>query len=86
MQFVRRLLGEQRKRAVASVMSVIEANCQHLTAQQQREVRAKVLAALNQYHDTTLDILKSSVDDGTQVNEEALRQLAEFNRHLREQL
>lgn len=79
MQFVRRLLGEQRKRAVASILSAIEAKTD-LPEAERRELRNQVLAAINQYHDTALDILKSSVDDGSQVNPEALRLIAEFNR------
>lgn len=83
MEFVRRLLGEQRKRAVASVMSAIESRVNgRLSPDEMAELRKQVLAALNAYHDTSLDILKSSVDTGTQVNEEALRLIADFNAHL----
>lgn len=82
MHFVRRLLAEQRKRAVASILSAIEAK--GLPDADQRELRSQILAAINQYHDTTLDILKSSVNDGSQVNEEALRLIAEFNRRVHE--
>lgn len=83
MQFVRRLLAEQRKRAVASVLSAVEnATEGRLSEAEQRELRRTIVAAVNQYHDTTLDVLKSSVNDGMAVNEDALRVIAEANRHL----
>lgn len=84
MQFVRRLLGEQRKRAVASIMSAIEA--QHLPESQRKDLRNQVMASINQYHDTCLDILKSSVDTGMETNEHALQLIAEFNQHLRDRM
>lgn len=79
--FVRNVLGEQRKRAVASILSYAEGNIYpQLTERQQRDLRAKVIAAIAQYHDTCLDMLKASVDDGTAVNQEALRLLVKINR------
>lgn len=83
MSFVRRLLGEQRKRAVASILSAVEARTKNLSEQEQRDLRNQVMAAINQYHDTCLDVLKSSVDDGSQLNEQAMQLIAEFNATLR---
>jgi len=76
-EFIKNLLTEQRKRLVGSIMSHAEANLYpQMTRPQQEAFREKVLSSVGAYHDTVLDILKSSVDDGTIVNEEALRLLA----------
>ncbi|GAB3863336.1 hypothetical protein GCM10028801_30720 [Nocardioides maradonensis] len=80
--FVRRLLGEQRKRAVASIMSAIDA--QRLPEAQRKDLRSQVMASINQYHDTCLDILKSSVDVGFETNEAAVQAIVEFNRGIAE--
>ena len=75
--FVRNLLGEQRKRLTGAVMAHAEQTFyDRLTVKERNEFRDKVLASISQYHDTVLDILKSSVDDGSyMVNEEALRMI-----------
>lgn len=83
MSFVRKLLGEQRKRVVASVLTSIESHVNgRLNDEEMADLRRQVLGALNGYHDTCLDILKSSVNDGMEVNEEALRLIADFNNNV----
>jgi len=80
MQFVRNMLNEQRKRAVGSLMQYLEANVyDRLSVEEQRELRARVLGAIGQYHDTCLDMMKASVNDGTLINEDAVRMLAKLN-------
>ena len=80
-QFVRNLLAEQRKRLVGSIMRYAEEDFYAgLSREQQVAFRDKVLTSVGAYHDTVLDILKSSVDDGTyMVNEEALRMIAQIH-------
>ena len=41
--------------------------------------RDKVLASIGAYHDTCLDMLKASVDDGAVVNAEALELLRDIH-------
>lgn len=83
-QFIRNLMGETRKRAVGSLMSYIERDVYPvLNEHQRRELRTRVLAAITQYHDVTLDVLRSSVNDGSAVNEEALVILARLDANVR---
>lgn len=85
MQFIKNLLAEQRKRAVGNLMRYIESQIYPvLTPAQRSELRAKVIGAIGQYHDTCLDILKASVDDGGMVNEEALLMLTRMESALAE--
>jgi len=80
MQFVRNMLNEQRKRAVGSLMQYLEANVyDRLSIEEQKELRARVLGAIGQYHDTCLDMMKASVNDGTLINEDAVRMLTKLN-------
>ena len=82
-EFVRNLLTEQRKRMVGSLMGYLEREVYpRLTVPQQRALREKVLASTAPYHDACLDMLKASVNDGTVVNEEALRLISELNTRL----
>jgi hypothetical protein len=79
--FVRNLLIEQRKRLVGSIMLHAEKNLYgSMSTAQQRAFREKVLSSVGAYHDTCLDILKASVDDGSIVNAEALTLLTEIHR------
>ena len=72
-EFVRNLMIEQRKRVVGSIMSHAEKNIfPSLSVPQQRAFRDKVLSSIGAYHDTCLDVLKASVDDGFVVNTEAI--------------
>ena len=78
--FVRNLLIEQRKRLIGSIMAHAEKNLwADLSPTQQRALREKVLSAVGAYHDTCLDILKASVNDGFVVNEEALQLLRDIH-------
>lgn len=79
-EFVRNLLIEQRKRLIGSIMVHAEKNLYpHLSAVEQRAFREKVLASVGAYHDTCLDILKASVNDGVVVNAEALELLRDIH-------
>lgn len=79
-EFVRNLLIEQRKRVIGSIMSYSEANLfPSLSVTQQRAYRDKVLSSVGAYHDTCLDMLKASIDDGSVVNAEALELLRDIN-------
>lgn len=83
-QFVRNLMGETRKRAIGTLMTFIEKEIYpSLDTRQQRDLRQRVLASITQYHDVTLDVLRSSVSDGSAVNDEALRTLARMDANLR---
>jgi hypothetical protein len=50
-----------------------------MSVPQQRAFREKVLASVGVYHDTCLDILKASVNDGSVVNAEALTLLTDIH-------
>jgi hypothetical protein len=83
-QFIRNLMGETRKRAIGTLMTFIEKEIYpSLNARQQRDLRQRVLASITQYHDVTLDVLRSSVTDGSAVNDEALTVLARMDANLR---
>lgn len=79
--FVRGLLVEQRRRCVGSLMDYLERNVyQHLPAEERRALREKVLSSVGTYHDTCLDVLKASVNDGSElVNELAVQALNDLN-------
>ena len=80
MSFVKNLLIEQRRRTVGALMGHIEEKVySRLTPPERKELRDKVLQTVNAYHDICLDILKSSVNDGSVVNEQALELLAEIH-------
>lgn len=65
-EFVRNLLTEQRKRLAAALLVYLEQNVYpKLSRPEQEALRSKVLAAVGAYHDTCLDIIKASVDDGS---------------------
>lgn len=84
MDFVRGLLSEQRKRLVGTLMQYLEENVYPtLTETQRRELRAKVLSSVGQYHDAALDMLKVSVNDGSESNDEALRLLRLMHAHMK---
>lgn len=96
MDFVRGLLNEQRKRLVGTLMQYLEENVYPIVdvgyepsqaAAMKREIRSKVLSSVGQYHDSSLDMLKVTVSDGMEGNEEVLRILhlihANLNGHVR---
>jgi hypothetical protein len=83
-EFVRNLLIEQRRRVVGSIMTHAEKNVfPTLSPAQQRVFRDKVLSSIGVYHDTCLDILKASVDDGSVVNADALSMITEIHQAVR---
>lgn len=79
--FVRNLLVEQRGRLIGSILGHVEREVYpKLDPEARSLLRQKVLTSVGVYHDTVLDILKASVNDGAVVNEEALRLLADLHR------
>lgn len=83
-EFVRNVLSEQRKRMLGSLMQYIEREVYpHLRPHEQKALREKVITSTIAYHDVCLDLLKASVNDGSVVNEEAVRLMAELNSSLR---
>jgi hypothetical protein len=76
-------MNEQRKRAVGAVMTYVEREVYpHLDERQRRDLRNRILAAISQYHDTAIDVLKASIDDGSLVNKDALDALARMDANL----
>lgn len=81
--FARNMAVEQRRRLVGAVMEhfekkvapAIPIGVRNQVAQQFRD---KVMSAVGQYHDVVLDMLKSTIDDGSVVNEEALALLRDL--------
>lgn len=76
-EFVRNMAIEQRRRLVAGVMEHFEKKVAPaiplgVRNQVAKDFREKVMSAVGQYHDVVLDMLKSSVVDGSVMNEEAL--------------
>lgn len=67
-----KLIGEQRKRLVASIMGHAEREFfVDLTPQQQQDFRKKTLSAIDQFCDLMRDVVKITSDDSV-VNTEAL--------------
>ena len=82
--FVKNLAVEQRKRLVASLMECFEKQVIPTVPMNQRNAvtkvfRDKVMSSVGKYHDTMLDCLKASINDGMVVNEEAVRLLRELH-------
>jgi hypothetical protein len=70
-----RLIGERRKRLVATILGHAEREFfTQLTPQQQRDFRAKTLTAIDDYADLMRDVLKIS-GDGVVLNSHALELL-----------
>lgn len=85
MQFVRNMLDQQRKRLLGSLMQYLEQNVyQHLSVDEQQALRQKVLQAVSAHHDVCLDLLKSSVSDGSVVNAQALELIEQMHSELQE--
>lgn len=83
MQFARNVLNEQRRRLIGNLMTYMERHVyEHLTPDQQRELRSRVLTSVGAYHDVCLDMLKASIDDGTLVNEDAVRLMAQLSQQM----
>lgn len=79
--FVKALLIEQRKRLLGTVLGHVDRELvSSLTPKQKSELRDKVMSAVGVYHDTCLDMLKASVDDGIIPNAELLQVLENIHR------
>ena len=79
-EFARRLVGEQRDRLIASVLTYSERHIyRHLSAEEKKLFRRKVIEAVGSYHDLVLDVLKASIEDGMTTNDEALAMLREIH-------
>jgi hypothetical protein len=75
-QLAQNMLVEQRRRLVGTLMRYLEEEVYPgLSLPQQKELRKKVLTATAQYHDVCLDLIKASVNDGTVLDEQAMRLL-----------
>lgn len=61
-----RLLSEQRKRCLATILSAAESGTwwNTLTPSQQGEFRAQVRTAVSVFYDLTRDVVKVTEDDG----------------------
>lgn len=82
--FVKNLLGENRKRLLGSLMSYLETEVYpHLTEDQRTDLRAKVLQSVGNYHDSCLDLIKASINDGSVQNELVLEAIANMHRDLK---
>ena len=82
-EFIRKMLGRQQKRVTAIVMGHAERSFyDKLTPDQRAEFRATVLAAISSYHQACLDMIEASVSDGAEINEEAVRVIAQFNENV----
>lgn len=70
---VKRLLIEQRKRLVASVLGSLETSSawSRLPEPERRQLREKVLSSIGTYHDFCLDVVKVGSEDSVR-NDEAL--------------
>lgn len=80
MQFVRNMLIERRQRLVGTLMRYMEIEIYpKLTEIERRELRKRILTAVDSYHEVCLDMLKASVEDGSILNDEATRLLARLN-------
>lgn len=83
MQFARNMLNEQRRRLIGNLMTYVESNVyRHLSPDEQRELRKRILTAVGAYHDVCIDMLKASIDDGTMVNEDALKLMARLSQQM----
>lgn len=79
-----RLIGERRKRLVASILGHAEREFfDSLTPEQQREFRRKVLASIDDFSDLMRDVLKI-VSEDVVVNQHALELLESLHSGQRE--
>lgn len=76
---LRKLLTSQRRRLVATVLGFAERELYpDLTEAQQHAFRAKVLEAVQAYHDVMTDILGAAENDQQLINVEAIELLREI--------
>ena len=80
MQFVKRMLIERRQRLVGTLMRYMEDEIYpKLSEPERKDLRRRVLTAVDAYHEVCLDLLKASIDDGMSINDEAVRMLSRLN-------
>ena len=78
---IKDFLKARRDRALGSIMGHAERELYPtMSDAQQQEFRKTVLDALNGYHDSVLDLVKS--ENGTVRNEEVFRLMERVDRHL----
>jgi len=78
---IKDFLKARRDRALGSILGHAERELfDQLTLEQQKQLRQVTLDALNSYHDSVLDLVKS--ENGTVRNEEVLGLLERVDRHL----
>lgn len=76
---VRDFLKARRDRALGTILGYAEREIwPQLPVDEQRAFRALIIEALNGYHDSVLDLVKS--DSGDARNEEVIELLEEINR------
>lgn len=79
---VKDFLKARRDRALGSILGYAERELfDQLTQDQQRQLRQVTIDALNSYHDSVLDLVKS--EDGLR-NEEVANLLTRVDRHLQQ--
>lgn len=77
------IVGEQRKRLVGAILGHAEREFYaDLTDEQQKAFRAKVLTSASSFSDFVIDVVRG-VSQGSWVNDEAMRLLAEINTQVR---
>jgi len=78
---IREFLKARKDRALGSILGHAEREFySSLSREQQQQFRQVTLDALNSYHDSVLDLVKS--EDGVR-NEEVVALLRQMDRHLR---
>lgn len=76
---VRDFLKARRDRALGTILGYAEREVwPQLSTEEQRAFRALIIEALNGYHDSVLDLVKS--DSGDARNEEVMELLEQINR------
>jgi hypothetical protein len=80
-EFARRVATNARQRCIGGIMTHAEKQLYpKMTPAERVAFREKVLQSVGAYHDTVLDLLSASVDDGTlKVNQAALDAIDRFN-------
>ena len=78
---IKDFLKARRDRALGSILGYAERELfDQLSTEQQKQIRQVTLDALNSYHDSVLDLVKS--ENGTVRNEEVLKLLERVDHHL----
>lgn len=77
---VRRLIGEQRSRLVATLLSNLEPMLRPLGETEWQRTRKTVMDAVGVYHDVVLDAYKVTRDGDSLQNDDVLRLIREMHR------